>query len=239
MINYIVIPIIGVVLIGILIWFYCTQQKQQEYTTIVEPDEEGTQLLQEYRSQTINDIIEHLQFWLKWNPDDVRTSGGVTPEDQGKVRLVYNNTELFLTFKWKRHKLIIQYVDYDDEEEVVFRKCKTFSFRNNQFRWDKIHNFINKIFNRTFNDVPVKEMLSITLGYAVQIAESPENAEKIEPIFYESILHIYEYIIDHNIKDKKIVRALSGLVCYCSKNHQEEFLKYLKDQIIVDEEEDE
>lgn len=239
MTNSFIIPIIIiliVVLIGLLVFRYLRQADAVEMVS--EDPDEALEALTEYRTEIINTFIEHICLWMKWDAEKIRSSGGVSPEDQGIVRLVNDNEELFLTFDWAKKIVFLQLVVYDDEEDATTTYEEKISFKNNQMQWTKVHEFVCGVFADRIKQVPVEELLKLIVQYATAENKDAAADENTKRILFDSIISLYEYIIDHDIRDKELISIFSGLMAYVARYEKNGFADFLQQFIQTDEDEE-
>lgn len=231
----IIIPIL--IVLGIVLFLVFIFRGDTVVTTVEsETTEEQIQTISDYRTEIINSVVEHACIWFKWDPEKIRTTGGVSPEDQGIVRLIHENEELFITFIWNKHRIILQYLDYDTESDTTVTYTESIKFSNNQVDWYALHKFVKWTVDDRLKDIPVEELTTLAIKYSLELAQNPENKEKLKPMLFQNIMNLYEYIIKHNIRDKTLIRTLSALICYSSQTFSEEFVQFLK-ELVPDEEE--
>lgn len=239
MTNSFIIPILIIliiVFIGLLVFRYLRQADAVEMVS--ENPDEALEALTEYRTEIINTLIEHICLWMKWDPEKIRSSGGVSPEDQGIVRLVNDNEELFLTFNWAKKIVFLQLVVYDDEEDATTTYEEKISFKNNQVQWAKVHEFVGKVFADKVKQIPVEELLQLVVQYTVEESKDAAADENTRLILFDGIISLYEYIIDHDIRDKKLISIFSGLIAYVAKHDKQGFADFLQQFIQTDEDEE-
>lgn len=216
--------IIGIIALVALLYYAFKHFNGYELVEDPEATKEWAEQIGHYRQYHVQQVIEHLFLWLNWQDDQCRHEFTTSPNDENLVRLVFDNNEIFMVFQWQSQHIDIQFLSYDDDQTLIVNRRTKISMRDNQIDYAQLQTFINECVDEIMADVSPDELIATVIEYA----KTDESKIVIdEKMLYTSAHELQKFIMNNNIKDQKVIRAISFLLLYITKYHKADFIQYL------------
>ena len=216
--------------IGILLLLYKLVQSAGGYEeTVLEPTEEGLNLISEYRTYIVNQWICLLAFWCGIKVEDAKTKLVAPGLNQNGIYFFYQNLEVYAFFSWEHNSMEVKTSVYDEVEGYITHD-KVFSIGNGSLDTENLHKFIEQAKQEHFGiyDITAEDVVGITkqLKITDQAFESEDAAKN----------HLFNNMADWMIamrskklrNNRKLMKVYMGIVFWFWQQYGDEYLKFLE-----------
>ena len=216
--------------IGILLLLYKLVQSAGDYEeTVLEPTEEGLNLISEYRTYIVNQWICLLAFWCGIKVEDAKTKLVAPGLNQNGIYFFYQNLEVYAFFSWEHNSMEVKTSVYDEVEGYITHD-KVFSIGNGSLDTENLHKFIDQAKQEHFGiyDITAEDVVGITkqLKITDQAFESEDAAKN----------HLFNNMADWMIamrskklrNNRKLMKVYMGIVFWFWQQYGDEYLKFLE-----------
>lgn len=229
LLNILIIAALGLIIAQIFIKVYGGAAEVYDDQAL----EEIHKQIIEYRQSIMGAIVEHLFLWLGWDGEEVRTESAVSPQDQGIVRMVVENEEVYMTVNWNTHTFTLQLAEYDDDTSAIVQLTHTFKFKGNLIKWSEVKKFVDTYNQEKLNSMNFDELWETVHLLSEQMKEEEITNEAVRQSIYRSVLKLQYYMSTHKNKDTELVVLLSVWLAYISRFYEDDFKKYLQSLVKI------
>ena len=158
--------------------------------------------------------------------------------DTTVIKYINDNIEITYNISWAKEKVKMVVGIYSEDENFIIKKCR-FSFKDNQFRIDKIFKFLMKIqdINNQMNNLTLADLQESIIPQIIKDAKNgTETPQQETELLFNTISDfIIKMRLRKNLRNRWLRNTFFCLLYYVFKTNGENYLNYVKNGEISQE----
>ena len=232
-------PWITIFIVADLVLIVCTIMHIRYVNSYDITDEELEQL-SDKRTFMVNSLIGqvNLIIGLPSNGESAVIETLQSDLDTTVIKYINDNIEITYNISWVKEKVKMVVGIYSEDENFIIKKCR-FSFKDNQFRIDKIFKFLMKIqdINNQMNNLTLADLQESIIPQIMKDAKNSKETpqEDTELLFNTISDFIIKMRLRKNLRNRWLRNTFFCLLYYVFKTNGENYLNYVKNGEISQE----